>query len=98
MQEQQECLVLLNDPATNPKVFKNGLEAFHKNQEVDNDIHVECLIAGPSGTQHSNDGRAKVKEEELESSLSSVFLLLVGKCFLLGFAGFIVGQAIPVVI
>ena len=72
LQAQQERLNLLENPTTTPKAFEAMLEAFHKNQEVGDNIHVERLIARPSGTQHNNDGKAEVKEEELESPSSSV--------------------------
>ena len=75
LRAQQERLDLLENPTTTPEVFEATLEAFHENREPGDDIHVEHLIAGPSGTYHDDDGKAKVKEEELESPPSSVSLL-----------------------
>ena len=74
LRAQQEHLNLLENPTTTPKVFKATLKAFHENQEVSNNIHVKHLMARPSGTQHNDDSKAKVKEEELESPLLLVSL------------------------
>ena len=70
MEAQRECLALLEDPATLPKVFEETIAAYHANREQGDNVHIEQLIAGPSGTTHSEDG-ANVAEE-VETSLESV--------------------------